>query len=181
MNQKPSPTRLWELSEDTIQLEEQIAAILADETLDEAAKETKTQELFSQWLAKGEEFETKALRVAAWIRHQEALAEARKVEYRRLRELAQQAESQAQRLRDYLTQEMQRIGKQQIEGVTGKISLRKKQQQICLKVEPEKLPNQFVKISYEPRLSEIRKALKDNPDLAWASLSETEDYSLTIR
>jgi uncharacterized protein with HEPN domain len=172
---------LWELSAEAIALEEEIAAVLEDENLDEAAKEAKSQELFCQWLAKGEEFEEKSLQVAAWIRQQEAIAEARKAESRRLRELAQQAEKQATRMREYLAREMVRLGKRQIEGVTGKLSLRKKQPPVCLKIEPEKLPSQFVRVTYEPRLSEIRKALKEKPDLDWASFGEGDDYSLTIK
>jgi hypothetical protein len=81
--------RLWELSDSIRELEESIAAILEDDSLSEETHETKLQQAFSQWLATGESFKIKAEQVAAYIRHQEALAEARKAEAKRIRALAE--------------------------------------------------------------------------------------------
>ena len=97
-----SNSRLWELSNEIQQLETAIALILEDETLPDEDKETKVQQAFNQWLSAGESFKLKAEQVAAYIRHQEALAEARKAEAKRIRALAEQAENQANRLRKYL-------------------------------------------------------------------------------
>ena len=94
-------TRLWELSEEIGQLENAISAIADDETLSDGDKETKLQQVFAQWLETGDSFKVKAEQVARYIRHQEALAEARKTEARRIKELASQAENQAARLRKY--------------------------------------------------------------------------------
>jgi hypothetical protein len=102
---QPNP-RLWELSEEIQQLEREIAAILEDDSLTDEQKETKLEQAFSQWLASGESFKVKAEQVAGFIRHQEALAETRKAEARRIRNLAEQAENSATRLRHYLTNQM---------------------------------------------------------------------------
>ncbi|MFM2315663.1 MAG: hypothetical protein RLZZ04_4941, partial [Cyanobacteriota bacterium] len=133
-----------------------IANLVDDETLTEEDKETKLQETFNQWLSKGESFKVKAEQVARYIRHQEALAEARKVEARRIRDLASQAENQATRLRQYLTNQMTITGVDRIDGVSTKIGLRKKQQEVL----PEKLPAEYVKVTYQPDLTKIRKLLK---------------------
>jgi glutamate mutase epsilon subunit len=176
-------TRLWELSNEIQQLETAIASHLEDETLSDEQREIKLEETFNQWLSTGESFKVKAEQVARYIRHQEALSEARKAEARRIRELAQQAENQATRLRRYLTNQMLRSDVQKIDGVSTKIGLRKKQQEVLLNVAPEKLPAEYVKVTYQPDLTKIRALLKVDAQSAigWASLSESHQYSVTIR
>jgi hypothetical protein len=176
-------TRLWELSEEIKQLEDAIALIIDDETLTEEDRETKLQETFNQWLSTGESFKQKAEQTARYIRHQEALAEARKTEARRIRDLASQAENQATRLRQYLTNQMMLSGVDRIDGVSTKIGLRQKQPQVLINVPPEKLPAEYVKVTYQPDLTKIRKLLKVDAQgaISWASLSESHQYSVTIR
>ena len=70
--------------------------------------------------------------VASYIRHQEALAEARKTEAKRIQALAKQAENGATRLRKYLVAQMLRSDVKKIDGTTVKIGLRKKQPQILI-------------------------------------------------
>jgi hypothetical protein len=173
-------TRLWELSEEIRQLEETISTIVEDETLSEAEKEIKQQQFFSQWLEVGESFKVKAAQVAAYIRHQEVLAEVRKNEAKRIRILAEQAESQANKLRQYLTSQMLRSGIDKIEGTTVKISLRKKPPQVILNIAPEDLPSDCVKVTYEPKLTKIKELLKEG-SIDWASLNESPEHSITIR
>lgn len=178
-----SNPRLWELSSEIQDLENAIADLVDNETLTESDREIKLQETFSQWLSKGESFKVKAEQVARYIKHQEALSEARKVEARRIRELAQQAENGAARLRKYLIDQMIRSDIQKIDGVSTKIGLRKKQQEVLLNVPPEKLPAEYVKVSYQPDLTKIRALLKADAQgaIGWASLSESHQYSVTIR
>jgi hypothetical protein len=178
-----SNPRLWELSEEIKQLEDAIALIADDETLTDEDKETKLQETFATWLSKGESFKVKAEQVARYIRHQETLAEARKVEARRIRDLATVAENQAARLRKYLSNQMMMSGVDRIDGVSTKISLRKKQPEVLLNVPPEKLPAEYVRLTYKPDLTKIRALLKTDAQgaIGWASLSESHQYSVTIR
>ena len=176
-------TRLWELSEEIKQLENAIALIADDETLAEEDKETKLQETFNKWLETGASFKVKAEQVARYISHQEALAEARKSEARRIRDLASQAENQATRLRQYLTNQMTIAGVDRIDGVSIKIGLRKKQPQVLLNVPPEELPAEYVRVTHKPDLTRIRASLKADTkgEIDWASLSENHQYSVTIR
>ncbi len=176
-------TRLWELSEEIRELENAISAIALDETLNDEYKETKLQETFAQWLETGESFKQKAEQVARYIRHTEAIAEARKTEARRIRELASLAENQAGRLRKYLTNQMIMSNVNRIDGVSTKISLRQKPSQVLLNVPPEELPAPYVKVTHKPDLTKIRALLKANSQnsIDWASLSESHQYSVTIR
>lgn len=175
-------TRLWELSETIKQLEDAVSAIADDESLSEEDRETKLEETFARWLETGASFKIKAEQVARYIRHQEALAEARKAEARRIRDLASQAENQATRLRQYLTSQMMLSGVDRIDGVSTKISLRKKQPEVLLNVPPEELPAEYVRVTYKPDLTKIKAAIKANEEaINWASLSESHQYSVTIR
>ncbi|MGB5634103.1 MAG: siphovirus Gp157 family protein [Waterburya sp.] len=176
-------TRLWELSDEIQNLENAIASIIDNETLTEEERETKLQSTFNQWLSTGESFKSKAEQVARFIRHQEALAEARKAEARRIQTLAKQAENGAARLRKYLIDQMIRSDVKKIDGTTVKLGLRKKPPAVLLNVPPEKLPPEYVQVSYKPDLTKIRKLLKVDATgaIGWASLSESHEYSVTIR
>ena len=175
--------RLWELSGEIQQLETAIALIVENETLTEEEREDKLQETFSEWLEAGESFKVKAEQVASYIRHQEALAEARKAEAKRIQALAKQAENGATRLRNYLTAQMLRSGVNRIDGVSAKIGLRKKQPIVLINVPPEELPSDYVKVTYKADLTKIRALLKADAmgAISWASLSESHQYSVTIR
>ena len=176
-------TRLWELSEEIQELENAIALIADDETLSDEDKETKLQKTFATWLETGESFKAKAEQVARYIRHQEAIAEARKTEAKRIKELAQQAENQATRLRRYLTNQMILCNIDHIDGVSTKIGLRRKQPRVLLNIPPEKLPAPYVKVTHKPDLTKIRALLHTDTEDAidWANLSENHEYSVTIR
>ena len=174
-------TRLWELSDEIQDLETAISDIQEDENLTDEDRELKLEETFNQWLETGENFKSKAEEVASYIRHQDALAEARKNEARRIQNLAKQAENGATRLRKYLVAQMIRSDVKKIEGVTCKIGLRKKQPSVLINVEPVELPPEYVKVTYKPDLVAIKKLLKSDAEISWASLSESHEYSVTIR
>ena len=176
-------TRLWELSDEIQKLENAIAIVADDETLNNEDKEVKLQETFNQWLSTGESFKAKAEQVARYIKHQESLAEARKTEARRIRELASQAENQATRLRRYLTNQMILSKVDRIDGVSTKVSLRRKQPRVLLNIPPEKLPAEYVRVTHKPDLTKIRASLKADTigAIDWASFSESHEYSVTIR
>ena len=116
-----------------------------------------------------------------YIKYLEAVTSARKAEVKRLKALAESSEKQANKLREYLIREMQRVNKTKVEGVTCKLSMRKKQPRVCLNVEPEELPIEFQRVRVEANLTEIRKALKGQKELKWAFLSDLTEYSLMIK
>ncbi len=176
-------TRLWKLSDEIQQLETAYALIADNETLSDEDREIKLEETFLEWLKAGESFKAKAELVARYIRHQEALAEARKAEARRIRTLAEQAENQANRLRRYLTNQMLRSNINRIDGVSVKIGLRKKQPRVLLNIPTEELPAEYVKTTHLPDYTKIRALLKADGigAIGWAILSENHSYSVTIR
>lgn len=173
--------KLWELSAEVIELENSIAEIIEDELLSDSEKEALLGESIELWLGTGKEFDSKACNVAAYIKHLEALTEARKNEYRRLRELAEQSEKQAEKLRSYLVLNMQKLDKKKISGVSASLSLRKKPSKVILNVLPEQLPEQFKKVEVTPKLSAIKDYLKVNPSCEFAQMSESLEYSITIK
>jgi hypothetical protein len=76
---------------------------------------------------------------------------------------------------------MLRVNKKKVEGVTCKLSMRKKQPKLCLNVEPEQLPSEFQRVKVEANLTEIKKALKGKKELDWAFFSDNQEYSLMIK
>ncbi len=145
------------MSGEIISLEDQITDIQDREDLSESEKDKLMGEILETWLSTGKEFDFKACNVAAYVKHLEALAEARKNEYRRLRDLAEQSEKQAQQLRNYLLSNMQKLNKKKITGVYANLSLRKKPAKVVLNCPPEDLPATFMKVEISPRLSELKK------------------------
>lgn len=178
---KPTTPKLWELSAEVLSLESSIAEIEESEELTDSEKETLLGELMESWLGSGKEFDSKACNVAAYIKHLEALTEARKNEYRRLRDLAEQSEKQSEKLRAYLVTNMERVNKKKINGLSASLSLRKKPAKVVLNCEPEQLPEQFKKVEVSPKLSAIKDYLKSNPNCEFAQMSESVEYSVTIK
>jgi hypothetical protein len=160
-------SKLWELSKEVLELERHLVDSLDDNNdLDEAAREA----LFQQWIALGENFNDKVLAVASYIRHEAALAEARKAEAKRLTDLARSAEGRAERLKQYLANQMQITGKTKIEGVDGVVSLRKSPGSVVLKVEEDKLPPEFQRVKVTADKAALKLALKSGQATEWASL-----------
>ncbi|MEA5511793.1 siphovirus Gp157 family protein [Crocosphaera sp. UHCC 0190] len=172
--------RLWELSNEIVELESLIDEIEDCEDLTESEKEVRLNHVFSEWLNSDSKFNEKAEKVAHFIKYLEAVTEARQAEAKRLKTLAETSEKQATKLREYLAKEMLRVDKRKVEGVTCKLSMRRKQPRICLNVEPEQLPSEYQRVKIEANMTEIRKALKGKK-LDWAFLSESIEYSLMIK
>jgi len=173
--------KLWELSQDIETLESAIALIEEDSSISETEKEELIKDIYAQWLETEGEFETKALNTASYIRHIEAITNARKEEIKRLQSLAKQSENQANRLKKYLAEHMKRTGKTKIEGTTGKLSLRKKPKQLVINCDVEDLPEEYCKVTIEPDKTKIKAFIKEYGDLTFAHMKDFNEYSLIIK
>ncbi len=173
--------KLWELSTDVEMLSNAINEIENHETIPDEEKEQLLDDAFSQWLETDKDFEQKALNVACYIRHLEAITKARKDEVKRLQTLAKQSENQVNRLRQYLIEHMNRTNKTKIEGVNGKLSLRKKPPQLQILCDVEDLPEEYQKVSLAPDKTKLKEFIKANGDLTFAKLTDSNEYSLTIK
>jgi len=172
--------KLWELSVNLTDFEDAIADI-QDSDLTEGEKEARINELFNEYLILDSDFDRKVEAVAVYIKRVEALTEARRAEYRRIRSLAEQSEKDADSLREYLVHYMNKHGKTRVEGTSCKVSLRQKPARVCLNCEPVELPSEFQRVNIEPKLNEIKKHLRLNPDCNWAFLSNQTEFSLMIK
>lgn len=171
---------LWEISEEVKDLENQLSKILENTELSNQEKDEKSQALFEEWLNSEQNFKDKAVKVASYIQHQEAVTKARKEEAQRIQNLAKQSENKANSLKKYLLNQMEKSGINKIEGKTNKISLRQKPAQLVIKVDYDQIPQQFVHIEYKPDKAEIKRYLK-NHEVSWASLEKTNEHSLIIK
>jgi hypothetical protein len=173
--------KLWELADEMTELETAIADLEETEDLTEQERENLLAQWFENWLDTNGEFDKKAENVACYIKHLEAITEARKNEYHRLRTLAEQSEKAGDRLREYLTKNCLKAGKTSIKGLKANLSIRKKPARVILNCEPEELPPELKKVETTARLNKIKEYLKDHPDCDFAMLSILEEFSLTIR
>jgi hypothetical protein len=160
-------SKLWELSKGVLELERHLVDSLDENNdLDDEARES----LFQEWLALGENFNDKVLSVAAYIRHESALAEARKAEAKRLTDLAKTAENRAERLKQYLAHQMELTGRSKVEGVDGVVSIRKSPGSVVLKVEEDKLPPEYQRVKVTADKTALKLALKSGQATEWATL-----------
>lgn len=167
--------KLYELTEDLTQLIE----MLEDDPENEAIKETIGMLLL--------DLDDKAEDYVHVIRQLEADAEMAKAEKQRLAKKQSAAENAAKRMRDYLKDAMLITGRTKIKRPTCSIGITTRWETV-LDVDVNDLPDEFKRVTVEPKKAEITKWLKAyNPDkeeanLAscdWAHLEQTE--SLTVR
>lgn len=166
---------LYEMTEEMRSLLE----MLEEDPENEAIQETINLALM--------DLEDKAEDYVHVIRQLEADASAAKAEKARLAAKQSAAENGAKRMRDYLKDAMVLTGRTKIKRPTCSIGITTRWETV-LDVDVNDLPDEFKKVTVEPKKAEITKWLKAyNPDkeeanLAscdWAHLEQTE--SLTVR
>jgi len=91
-------------------------------------------------------------------------------------------ENQAQRLKHYMLQALQKRGQQRVRGTFATV-FQQRRSQIRPNCTAEELPQQFQRVTVEPRQSELSQAYKQaqqqGQDFPWAY--ETAETVLTIR
>ena len=133
------------------------------------------------------DIQDKAEGIVHIIRQLEADAAAAKAEKQRLATKQSTAENGAKRLREALKEAMSVTGITKIKKPTCSVTLSTRWETV-LDVEPEDLPEEFKKVTVEPKKAEITKWLKaydhekGDANLStceWAHLEQTE--TLTVR
>lgn len=114
-----------------------------------------------------DDFREKAQKVAAYIREVEAEATAYDDEVKRLGERKRLLMASADRLKDYLRDNMESTGINKIDGLF-KITLGKPSQ--VVEVNEATLPQQYFKVSVSPDKTELAKLLKQGASIQGASL-----------
>ena len=166
---------LYELTEDMRNLLD----MLEEDPDNEAIQETISLTLL--------DLEDKAEDYVHVIRQLEADAAAAKAEKAKLAAKQSSAENGAKRMREALKAAMLLTGKTKIKRATCSVSVSTRWETV-LDVEPEDLPDEFKKVTVEPKKAEITKWLKAyDPDKGginletceWAHLEQTQ--TLTVR
>jgi hypothetical protein len=142
------------------QMAEPIRQIMQDEEIPLEHK-IDTIELLS------DDFKEKAQKLAAYIREVEAEATAYDDEVKRLAERKRLLNASADRLKDYLRDNMEKTSISKIEGLF-KITLGKPSQ--VVEVNEATLPQQYFKVSVSPDKTELAKLLKQGATIQGASL-----------
>ena len=171
---------LWNKTQDLIDLEEAISSIQDDELLTEAQKEEQYQQLFDEWLQQEKDWKVKleSVAYAAKCLEKEAAAVKSMIDELKIRHTSKL--NTASRLKQYILLSMQQRGETKVKGKYSTI-YQQTRQPVILRVEPEELPEEFRRVKVEPKLNELKKALKNSDgNLPYCDWGETET-SLVIR
>jgi hypothetical protein len=103
----------------------------------------------------------KAEAIGGLITHLDYIAEARRAEYRRLRERAQADERHAQQLRDYLFRHMQEIGTERIETARFTFSVRTNPPAVEI-TDLELVPSEFIRPHVLDEFDVMKTVIKDH-------------------
>jgi len=165
---KPKTRTLFSIGDDLEKL---------NELLDEADDDAQQQELISQWLEQlGTERDAKLDNYAALITEMLARAEVRKLEAKRMMELAVADESRARLLKDRLKCFFEAHNLKTIETPRYRLSLAKNGGKAPLilddSIPATQLPEQFQRVSIEPDTKAIREVLETGQQLTFAQLGE---------
>ena len=171
---------LWNKTQDLIDLEEAIAEIIADEELTEAEKEEQSQKLFAEWLEQDKDWKVKleSAAYAAKCLEKEAAAVKSMIDELKIRHASKL--NSANKLKQYILLAMQQRGETKIKGKYSTI-YQQTRQPLILRVAPEELPQEFQRVKVEPKINELKQALKtSNGNLPYCDWGTTET-SLVIR
>lgn len=178
---KDKKLKLWELAAELNDLDDLLDDLDEQEELTDQERKEKESEWLTKYLELDDQFDRKAINVACYIKHLEAVSEAQKAESRRLWNNGAANENKADRLREYLAALLIKVGKKSVKGIKANLSIRKKPAKVVLTVEPEQLPEDFKKVEVTPKLAKIKEYLKENPDCDFAAFSLLEEFNVTIR
>ena len=125
------------------------------------------------WLTgKEDELQAKVEGYCAVIGELEAMAEARKVEAKRIADLGALDARKAQRMRDVLREVFQRLEIGRMETTRYKLRLQNAGGKQRISVDPfETVPDEFTKTMIEPDMDKIRRALESGESLPFATLA----------
>lgn len=179
-------SKLFELSNNLIELELRIQDILVDESLSDKEREELSNDLLESYLENEGAFVDKLDNCLRYMNELERLSEVRKEEAKRLNNLAAQSKSRANNLRKYVLNHLMRTGKTSVETNNHRVFVKKGLPKIELDCEsPEELPEEYKRVKVEADKLALKKALADPNSIAhkYAHLDDGGDsnYSLVIR
>jgi len=166
------PLTLYELSEEQLALDALVH-------MDEGEWTEETEELFSRLVA---QLATKADDFGRYVRTRESVTAAIAEEEKRLAARRKAIEAHVKRLKEYAVFALQRMDRPKIEGDTFTLAIQKNNPSLVVDVEPEELPEDYVRIvpaSLVADKAAILRALKAGEEIAGCSLSE--GFHLRIR
>lgn len=138
---------------------------------DDAGTTEADAEVVAQWMAEFDgALETKLSRCIAYIREQEAMADARALEARRLRELAEIPVARVKRLKEAIRFVFEGQGLKRVETNLGNVTLAANggKQPIEVLVTVDDLPSDCVRVVREPDLDAIRKRIESGEAITFA-------------
>ena len=140
------------------------------------------QELLELLWEQEQAFELKAQKIARFIKYTQGEATQIDQEIKRLQQLKKQAQNRENSSKKFLETQMLRVGKTSVNTPLNRIHMRRKSPVLVIQVAEETIPKEFTKTKVEVDKARIKQVLKEDPDsLSWASLVESNQYSVVIK
>jgi hypothetical protein len=165
---------LYELTQEFVQFKNQLEEMDLDD-------QTVADTLDSLYLP----IEVKAENIIKHIKNLEALADAKKLEAKRLSDSASADLKRVEKLKTYLADNLQRVGIKNLQAGVFALSFRKGSE--VVEVDENKVPNQYTRpdlwIAQEPKLlgkAELKKMLKSDDPIPGITLVRKPD-SLVVK
>ena len=161
-------SNIFEIEADLIALEK----LLEEDTSVDENGEINSQ--LAEWLEESEgEFRNKVESYCGLMGSLTALADARKVEVRRLQELESQARSTAERMKKVLLEVMVRLGRDRVETTRYKLRLQKAGGMQPMTIDEfVEIPEKFVQLVKVVDKAAIRASLESGNELPFAKLGD---------
>jgi hypothetical protein len=126
------------------------------------------------------EITVKGANVAAFILNLEAEADKVKTVEDRIRDRRKALEAKADRMRDYLKQNMERCGITNIKALDGSFSATLTKPRASVVIDnPAQIPSHFMKVKYEPDKTAIKEALDDGQQIDGAHIEHKPSLRIT--
>jgi len=138
----------------------------------EMESEGEINPALAEWLtSKEDELERKVEGYCSVIGELEAMADARKIEARRIADLGTVDANKAHRMREVLREVFQKLSIPRMETTRYKLRLQNAGGKQRITVDPfETVPNEFTKTMVEPDLDKVRQVLEAGQSLPFATL-----------
>lgn len=122
------------------------------------------------------EFDSKAEAIACYIKELLAFGESVKAEMDHMKKRAESAKKTADRLKEYLAQQMDGLGKDSVK--TPRVSISWRKSSSCEILDASALPKQYCTVEVKPSKSAISRAIKDGETVPGATMVEKRNLQI---
>lgn len=139
----------------------------------EKMRDIKVRSILNEYIEEAirtDQFKVALTKLAAIIKYEEMITEARKKESQRLAKLAGFSKNIGTELRKYLLETMKTHNLESVQGVNNRVYLGNGSPTVDIKIPDEHVPNEYCRIKKDPDKTKIKEMLKKYGNQEWCEL-----------